>query len=149
MPTEYSALCNKANVCYSMLADSAGSCYYGEMMGTKTYRLIDYLNTAGGQTLSGDEYLKIGERIQTMRQLFNIKHGIDPRSIRLPKRVLGFPPLRSGANKGVRIHSAEEQIRMHWKSFGWDENTGIPTKETIKSLHIDRLLNQKTVTALS
>ena len=110
------------------------------MMGTKTYRLIDYLNTAAGWTLSGDEYLKIGERIQTMRQLFNIKHGIDPRSVRLPKRALGFPPLTSGANKGVSLYNAEEQIRMHWKSFGWDENTGVPTEETIKTLNIGLLL---------
>ena len=140
LPTEYFALCNKANVCYTMLADAAGTCYYGEMMGTKTYRLIDYLNTALGWTLNGDEYLRIGERIQTMRQMFNIKHGIDPKTIRLPKRALGFPPLSSGANKGVSLHNAEEQIRMHWKSFSWDENTGVPTEETIKTLNIDLLL---------
>ena len=140
LPREETAMANIANICYTMLADCAGTCLYAEMMGVHTYKLIEYLNAATGEKQSGDEYMEIGKRVQTLRQLFNIKHGIDPNTIRLPKRMLGYPPLEGGANAGVQVHSSEEQIHLHWKCFGWDEKTGVPTEETVKSLGIDKLM---------
>lgn len=140
LPREDATMANIANICYTMLADSAGACLYGEMMGVHTYKLIEYLNAAAGENRTGDEYMEIGKRVQTMRQMFNIKQGIAPNTIRLPKRMLGYPPLEGGANKGVQLHSAEEQIHLHWKCLGWDEDTGVPTEETVKALGIDRLL---------
>ena len=141
LPTEEVALANMANVCYTMLADSSGTCYYGEMMGVHTYKLVEYLNAAGGVQLSGDDYMETGRRVQTLRQLFNAKQGIDLTKVRLPKRMLGYPPLPNGPLKGVSVPNAEEQIRMHWRAFGWDENTGIPTRETLDKLGIPELLD--------
>lgn len=143
LPTEDVALANAANVCYTMLADSSGTCYYGEMMGVHTYKLIEYLNAAGGQEHSGDEYMEIGKRVQTLRQLFNVKQGIDLTKVRLPKRMLGYPPLTNGPLKGVQVSQAEEQIRMHWLTFGWDGETGIPTQETLEALGIPELLEME------
>ncbi len=143
LPLEDVAMANMANVCYTMLGDSAGSCYYGLFMGVHTYKLVEYLNAAGGVKRTGDEYMEIGKRVQTMRQMFNVKQGVDLTKVRLPKRMLGYPPLTAGINKGVQINHAEEQIHMHWKSFGWDENTGIPTEETVKALGIDELLDME------
>ena len=140
LPLEEVAMANVANVCYTMLTDSAGACYYGEMMGTDTYRLVEYLDAGTGIHRSGDEYMAIGKRVQTMRQLFNVKQGLDLTKIRLPKRMLGYPALTGGPNKGVQLAKAEEQIRLHWKSFGWDEATGIPTEETVKALGIPALM---------
>lgn len=143
MPTEKIAMCNVANVCYTMLADSAGTCYYGEMMGVHTYKLVEYLNAAGGLDFTGDDYMEIGKRVQTMRQLFNIKQGIDPAKIKLPGRMLGYPPLTGGVNRGVQVHSSDEQLRLHWRCFGWDENTGVPTEAAVKALGIDALLEME------
>lgn len=143
LPTEEVALANAANVCYTMLTDSSGSCYYGEMMGVHTYKLIEYLNVAGGWNRTGDEYMEIGKRVQTMRQLFNIKQGVDPRKVRLPKRMLGYPPLSNGPLKGVSVPNAEEQRSMHWKAFGWDGETGEPTEETLAALGIPELLEME------
>ena len=122
-----------------MLTDGAGGCYYAEMMGTRTWKLIEYLNAASGWDYDGDHYMEIGERIQTLRQLFNIKHGIEPKSINLPKRMLGFPPLDNGPLKGVKL-STEEQVALHWKVFGWNEKTGHPLQETVDRLGIPELL---------
>ena len=140
LPKEDVIMGNVANVCYTMLSDSAGTCYYGEMMGVHTYKLIEYLNAASGRELTGDEYMEIGKRVQTLRQMFNVKQGIDLTKVRLPKRLLGYPPLEEGPNKGVSLSHAEEQIRAHWKGFGWDEYTGIPKEESVKALGIERLL---------
>ncbi|MBR5344036.1 MAG: aldehyde ferredoxin oxidoreductase family protein [Oscillospiraceae bacterium] len=137
--TEEMALISKANACYSMLTDGAGGCYYGEMMGVHMWKLVDYLNAAEGWEHDGDHYMEIGERIQTLRQLFNVKQGVDPASVRLPKRMLGEPPLNAGPLKGVTLGSHRAQVSAHWRAFGWDEKTGVPLPETVARLGIDKL----------
>ena len=137
--TETLAWISKANACYTMLVDGAGGCYYGQMMGVHMWKLVDYLNAAEGWALSGDQYMEIGERIQTLRQLFNVKQGVDPASFKLPKRMLGEPPLTAGPLKGVTLSKHREQVSAHWKAFGWDEKTGVPLPETLERLGIGKL----------
>ncbi len=138
-PTETLALISKANACYSMLFDGFGGCYYAEMMGVHMYKAIEYINAAAGWDYDGDHYMEIGARIQTIRQMFNVKHGYEPADVKLPKRMQGMPPLKKGPLKGVTLKN-EEQVAMHWKAFGWDEKTGHPLPETIESLGINRLM---------
>jgi len=142
LPTEKNALISKANACYSMLTDAAGGCYYGEMMGVHMWKLVDYLNAAAEWDYDGDHYMEIGERIQTIRQLFNIKQGYDPAAVVLPARMQGKPPLSGGPLKGITLRN-REQVALHWKAFGWDEKTGVPLSETISRLGIDRLMESE------
>ena len=137
--TETMGLISKANTCYTMLTDGAGGCYYGQMMGVHMWKLVEYLNAAEGWDYDGDHYMEIGERIQTLRQLFNIRQGIDPASICLPRRMAGDPPLRDGPLKGVQLKN-RVQVSAHWKAFGWDEKTGVPLHETVMRLGIGELL---------
>ncbi len=103
------------------------------------WRLIEYLNAAAGWEYDGDHYMQIGERIQTLRQLFNIKHGVAPASFVLPDRMEGRPPLKNGPLKGVQLRNGE-QVSLYWKTFGWDEQTGVPTEEALARLQIPQLL---------
>jgi aldehyde:ferredoxin oxidoreductase len=77
--------------------------------------------------------MEIGERIQTRKQLFNIKHGIQPADIRMTDRALGRPPLEKGANQGRSI-PIEKMISDYWKIFEWDPQTGKPTSAAIRRL---------------
>ena len=137
--SETMALQSKANAAYSMLVDGVGGCYYAEMMGVHMWKIVDYLNAAADWNYDGDHYMEIGCRIQTIRQMFNIKHGYDPAAVVLPKRMQGEPPLATGPLKGVRLNN-KEQVAMHWKAFGWDEKTGAPLASTIETLGINRLM---------
>jgi aldehyde:ferredoxin oxidoreductase len=138
-PTEKLALISKANACYSMLFDGFGGCYYAEMMGVHMYKAIEYINAAAGWHYDGDHYMEIGARIQTIRQMFNVKHGYEPADVKLPKRMQGMPPLKTGPLKGVTLKN-DEQVAMHWKAFGWDEKTGHPLPEMIEALGINKLM---------
>lgn len=138
-PTEYLAYASKANACYSMLFDGIGGCYYAEMMGVHMYKTVELINAAAGWNYDGEHYMQIGERIQTIRQLFNVKHGYAPADVRLPDRMKGRPPLSTGPLKGVTLKN-EEQVALHWKAFGWDEKTGEPLPETVEALGIGRLM---------
>ena len=141
-PTENMAMISKANACYTMLTDAVGGCYYGEMMGVHMWKVVDYLNAANGRNYDGDHYMEIGERIQTLRQLFNIKQGYDPAKVILPKRMAGNPPLAEGPLKGITLKN-KEQVSLHWQAFGWDGETGVPLPETLKRLGIDKLTEVK------
>ncbi len=138
-PTKENAMISKANACYSMLTDAVGGCYYGEMMGVHLWNPIQYLNAAANWNYDGDYYMEIGERIQTLRQMFNIKHGFNPADVKLPKRMMGEPPLSNGPLKGITLKN-EEQVSMHWEAFGWDSKTGEPLLETIEKLGINKLM---------
>lgn len=141
VPSEKMALISKANACYSMLTDAVGGCYYGEMMGVHMWKCIEYINAAAGWNYDGDHYMEIGERIQTIKQMFNIKQGIEPKDIKLPKRMSGEMPLTNGPLKGVKLRN-EEQVALHWKAFGWDEKNGHPLPQTIEALEINELMRE-------
>ncbi len=139
VPSKERAMRSVANACYAMLVDGAGGCYYGMMFGVHAWNPCRYLNAAAGWEKSGDEYMEIGKRIQTLRQMFNIKHGIDPAAWRLPKRMAGDPPLTNGPLKGVTLQN-DEMVRLHWEGFGWDRQSGVPAEETQETLGIGALL---------
>ncbi len=79
--------------------------------------------------------MEIGERIQTLRQLFNVKHGIEPKDYKMSDRALGRPPLKEGANKDRSI-DIEKMVGDYWEQFGWDTKTGKPTDACLKRLGI-------------
>jgi aldehyde:ferredoxin oxidoreductase len=109
------------------------------VLGLDNWNLFKMLNMATGWSLSADEYMRIGRRIQTVRQLFNIKHGVEPRDS-IPKgRVKGDPPLTGGALKGITL-DIEEMVRLTWKNFGWNEKTGVPEEKLTDELRLKELL---------
>jgi aldehyde:ferredoxin oxidoreductase len=139
IPSDKAALKSVAGSCYKEILDGSGGCYYAMLLGVNNWDLFEYLNCATGWGKTPDEYMQIGKRIQTLRQMFNIKQGIDPWQFKMSKRMAGDPPLQAGPLKG-RTVPIEEMMRLHWKSFGWGENTGIPTQDTLSQLGLDVLL---------
>jgi aldehyde:ferredoxin oxidoreductase len=90
-----SAACSK----FMNIMNGAGTCLYGAMLGADSFPVFGWLNAATGWNLAAEDYMEIGERIQTLKQLFNLKQGVDPVHIRMTDRALGRPHLETGANK--------------------------------------------------
>ena len=141
MPSEATALKSVANSCYKQLADGAGGCLFAMVTGAQHWRLFDYLNAATGWNKTPDEYMEIGKRMQTLRQMFNIREGINPVSFKMHDRLAGLPPLESGANAG-KVIPIEQMMKMHWSLFGWNPETGIPEAETLRKLNLDALMSR-------
>jgi aldehyde:ferredoxin oxidoreductase len=141
IPSEDLALKTVAGSCYKEITDGAGGCLFSMMLGTQHWKLFEWLNAATGWEYTPDEYMETGKRIQTLRQMFNIKQGIDPRSFRIPKRIAGEPPLQEGPLKGKTI-PIERMMQLHWKLYGWDEQTGVPLPQTVADLHINDLVGE-------
>ena len=87
------------------------------------------------------EALETGARIQTLRQLFNFREGINPTAITLPPRLAGLPPKKEGPVAGVTIDIAT-MSREYWKAMGWNPETGVPTDTTIKRLELAELVRE-------
>jgi aldehyde:ferredoxin oxidoreductase len=128
------ATCSK----YMNVVNGAGLCLFGTFLGAQRIPVFAYLNAASGWDLTPEAYMVIGERIQTLKQLFNIRQGIHPQEIRMSDRALGIPPQREGANKGRTI-PIEKLRRFYWGELGWHLETGVPTAQTLQRLDLEEI----------
>jgi aldehyde:ferredoxin oxidoreductase len=136
------AVAARANSCFSQFYNSAGLCLFGALIGTHRVPVFEWLNAAVGWNRTPEEYMEVGRRIQTLKQLFNIKHGIDPLSLKVNPRVVGEPPLTEGPNKG-RSFDLEKMMKDYWQEIGWERETGKPTAETIEELGLQAVVEGK------
>jgi aldehyde:ferredoxin oxidoreductase len=120
------------NTAYTNAANGAGLCLFGLIVGGNV-PVVDWINAATGWSKSNDEYLEIGQRILALRQAFNLREGVDPRSVRLPDRILGKPPLKRGPLAGVTLDN-EALLEDYYRNLQWDPATGRPTEERLKEL---------------
>jgi aldehyde:ferredoxin oxidoreductase len=122
-----------ANSCFSQFYNGAGLCLFGALLGVHRVPVFEWMNAATGWDRTPDQYMEIGRRIQTLKQLFNIKHGIDPLSLTPSLRSVGVPPLTRGPNKG-RSFDLDKMLKDYWREIGWDRDTGMPSAETVNAL---------------
>ena len=116
--------------------NALGICLFGIYIGVDRLPLFEWTNAATGWSRTPQDYMTIGHRIQTLRQLFNIKQGVEPIDIKVSRRALGIPPQESGPNQGNQIDYPAMR-RMYWEQIGWDPDTGYPTQETLVALGLD------------
>lgn len=126
-----------------MVLDGSGGCLFALLSGLHQWRLFEYLNAATGWDRSVEEYLVIGKRIQTLRQAFNIREGLSPGKISLHSRALGTPALKEGPLRRNSV-PINDMKKAYWKAYGWDENSGIPTKQTLQELNLDTFVKLNT-----
>jgi len=131
------ALKTLASVAYKQVVDGAGGCLFAMISGVQHYKVFDWLEAATGWGFSPDDYMHIGRRISTTKQLFNIKQGINPLASKMPDRMAGLPPLTQGPLKG-RTVPVEEMIANYFEVAGWDRG-GCPKAKTLEALGIDSL----------
>lgn len=97
---------------------------------TESAQLVERVT---GWRYSGADLRRTGERISTIKKLFNIGQGWQPSDDSLPPRLLN-EALSDGVGKGSRL-SAEElnvMIRSYYQARGWQENGYVPRKKLIE-----------------
>lgn len=141
-PGREKALSSTAFGCFSHFYNGAGFCLFGAIIGVHRVPIFEWMNAAAGWDRAPEEYMEVGRRIQTLKQLFNIKHGIDPLSLKPHPRSLGEPPQTVGPNKGYTI-PLERMMKDYWQAMGWDSETGRPTRETVEALGLTAVAEGK------
>ena len=100
------------------------------------YPFIDLLNSLTGWNTNIEEYIKTGIRIQTLRQAFTIREGIDVAQNELPDRIIGLPPAEKGPLKNKTVEY-KEFYKEFCNRMGWNPENGYPLKETLKDLDLE------------
>ncbi len=122
---------------YMQLVNACGLCMFGSFLGADRLRVFDYINAVSGWEKTPEEYMEIGHRIQTLRQLFNIREGVNPLDNRMNMRLAGQPAQKEGPNKG-RSFDIDTLMQKYWEEIGWDSETGVPLTETIEKLGLNK-----------
>lgn len=80
-----------------------------------------------GWSYSDADLRRTGERISTLKKLFNIREGWQPADDWLPIRLLS-EPIRDGVAQGVELSADElrEMIESYYCARDWNENGFIP-----------------------
>jgi aldehyde:ferredoxin oxidoreductase len=129
---------HKDNANWTHVLNSAGLCLFGYfILSYKT--LPDYLSAADGTEWTMEELEKMGERLTAIRQIFNIRAGQSIGDYGFPERAMGNPPLETGPTKGVKV-DIQTMLREYFEAAGFDEETGLPSREVLESLHLVQFL---------
>ena len=128
-----------ANSCFSQFYNGAGLCLFGALIGVHRVPVFEWMNAATGWDRGFGEYMELGKRVQTLKQLFNIKHGIDPLALKAHPRSIGEPVQVVGSNRG-RSFDLGKMMEDYWREIGWDSGSGVPTPETIEELGLKELI---------
>lgn len=114
--------------------NAEGCCMFGSVC-VPAQAQADFLNGAMGTSWTPEDLVTIGDRIANLRVAFNLREGLKNAEFKVPKRILGIPPLRAGATKGVRVDLDVQQAE-YFEEMGWTPD-GVPKPETLARLGLD------------
>jgi aldehyde:ferredoxin oxidoreductase len=102
----------------------------------QTYPLLELVKAVTGWDFSIEELIKIGLRIQNLRQAFTLREGIDLVNNTLPGRIVGNPPFEEGPNRGKTVDYKTDMVG-YCQKMGWNSENGYPLKETLTNLDLE------------
>jgi aldehyde:ferredoxin oxidoreductase len=120
--------------CHTEISNTAGLCMFGGFSMPRD-AATRFIEAATGWDFKEEDLLQTGKRILNMRHAFNLREGQRPsdRENRMPARAVGEPPLEEGPIKGITVE--HKKLATYFsRSMGWDEETMIPTRESLRSL---------------
>ncbi len=120
--------------CYHQTLSSFGLCQFCLLTGN--FPVLEFINLATGLNLSGKDIITIGERILTLKHLFNIREGLNPLEYYLPSRVM--TAAHQGPNKEITKREEEEIINSFLMGLDWDTTTTKPAMSRLKRLNLEQ-----------
>jgi aldehyde:ferredoxin oxidoreductase len=96
----------------------------------------ELLQQVTGWQYSAADLGRAGERIVTLKKLFNVAQGWQPHDDWLPPRLLS-EALADGAAEGTRLSSDELRVMIdsYYRARGWEENGYVP-RQKLQELNI-------------
>lgn len=122
---------------FHQVLSSTGLCLFSTLFGP--YPFIDLIISLTGWDINIDELIRIGLRIQTLRQAFTLREGIEISKNALPGRVTGDPPDKRGPTKGISVEYTDF-YKGYCSKMGWNPENGYPLKKTLKDLDLEFII---------
>ncbi|MBY9004414.1 MAG: aldehyde ferredoxin oxidoreductase family protein [Candidatus Lokiarchaeota archaeon] len=100
---------------------SLGLCEFAYVF--QKYPLLELIKAVVGWDLNIDEAIETGQRIQTLRQSFTLREGIDIIKNRIPERTTSVNYL--------------EDYEGYCEKIGWNPDNAYPLEETLRNLNLE------------
>jgi aldehyde:ferredoxin oxidoreductase len=132
--TEFKAELVKTQQDLFCMINCSGMCLFATFA-VNLKQITPFLNSATGIDAFGssDEIMKIGERVNNLVRLFNIREGLTRDLDTLPDRFFK-EPLQEGPCR-ERVVELDQLLSEYYLVRGWDES-GVPEKNKLKQLGI-------------
>ncbi len=116
----------------------SGLCFFGPVPRSfiQAADVIEAIRAATGWDVTLDELLTMGERATNLARAFNAREGFSRRDDALPDRL--FAGAENGAlqGQGMPREEFEQALTRLYRAKGWDEQTGMPTRERLEALSL-------------
>lgn len=128
----------KGSIAYTMqnfmsVFNPLGICKFLFTAGVGPSHLCRWLSHAWQWEIGKDELMKAGERIFTLKRLFNNRLGVTAKDDVIPKRLRG-EPRPSGKAAGV-LPDVDRILAEYYPLRGWD-SSGVPVGSTLERLDL-------------
>jgi len=118
------------------LFDSLKICKFSIYGGIRAHHLVELLSCVTGWDVDLSGLMKTGDRIFTLKRLFNCRCGIGRKDDTLPPRLL-----TSTKDEGISseyLPHLGKMLNEYYRYRGWDEE-GIPTKRKLREVELHEL----------
>jgi len=119
------------------VVNAAGLCVFGYSVYPVQY-IPDFLTAVTGREHTLDSCLKVGERVATIRHLFNLREGLNPLKFPMNLRIVGIPPLKEGPLEKVTVDEIA-LVRDYLRAMDWDLATTRPSTKKLRELGLSEL----------
>jgi len=116
---------------YSAVIDSIIACMFTIDFGTDVDLFCEAINLITGMEIDRTEYYRIGERINNLERLFNLRQGLDQRDDSLPPRIR--EEAAGSAGDLAAPLDIGDMLEEYYSLRGWDHR-GVPTPERLAAL---------------
>jgi aldehyde:ferredoxin oxidoreductase len=132
---------HKIGVCRQNITMCTGQCLFVNGALPGGHVVTEFLKAVTGWDMTEAEQQKTGERIENMRQAFNIREGINLRKNIIPSRILGKPPHTAGPLAGVTVDD-ETLVTEYLTAMDWDLKTAKPSRKKLKELGLEDVVRE-------
>lgn len=119
---------------FSAVIDSIIACMFTIDFSTNVALFSEAINLITGMDIDKAEYYRIGERINNMERLFNLRRGFTYEDDALPSRIREEPATSAGEQAAAL--DIGPMLAEYYQLRGWDAQ-GVPTAERLAALGLD------------
>ena len=127
---------HKTGTCLQHVVMCCGMCLFVTGALPSNHVIAEFMRAVTGWDITTEELLKAGERIENMRQAFNIREGLNLMKYEVSGRILGKPPHKAGPLAGVSV-DADTLVKDYLVAMDWDVITAKPSEKKLQELGLD------------